>query len=181
MIVAMEKWNKVELELYSEKEEVLSAVNDWINELGFSVSETDFRKPWGAYWKIDDEQIMSFLETFFPDKLSELDSTESLSPKFLLVGPGERLSWQYHLRRSEDWRVLEGSVEVKSSIFDEEPEVGIHLSTGDSISFGCGERHRLIGANGWGLVAEIWTHTDKDSPSDEKDIVRLQDDYLRNK
>ena len=42
-----------------------------------------------------------------------------------------------------------------------------------------GERHRLIGMNGWGVVAEIWQHTDPASPSDEDDIVRLQDDFGR--
>jgi hypothetical protein len=42
-----------------------------------------------------------------------------------------------------------------------------------------GERHRLIGTKGWGVVAEIWMHTDANQPSDEDDIVRLQDDYSR--
>ena len=30
-----------------------------------------------------------------------------------------------------------------------------------------------------GIVAEFWQHTDADSPSNEDDIVRLQDDYAR--
>ena len=42
-----------------------------------------------------------------------------------------------------------------------------------------GERHRLIGLEGWGIVAEIWQHTDPENPSDEDDIVRLQDDFGR--
>jgi mannose-6-phosphate isomerase len=43
-----------------------------------------------------------------------------------------------------------------------------------------GERHRLVGMpNGWGAVAEIWQHTDAANPSDENDIVRLQDDFSR--
>mgnify|MGYP003350752161 CR=1 FL=1 len=43
-----------------------------------------------------------------------------------------------------------------------------------------GERHRLIGTKeGWGMVAEIWQHTVPDHPSDESDIVRLQDDYRK--
>lgn len=32
---------------------------------------------------------------------------------------------------------------------------------------------------GWGVVAEIWQHTDKDNPSNEDDIVRVQDDFGR--
>jgi mannose-6-phosphate isomerase len=42
-----------------------------------------------------------------------------------------------------------------------------------------GERHRLLGLNEWGIIAEIWQHTDATDPSDEDDIVRLQDDYGR--
>ena len=30
-----------------------------------------------------------------------------------------------------------------------------------------------------GVVAEFWQHTDAESPSNEDDIVRLQDDYAR--
>ena len=42
-----------------------------------------------------------------------------------------------------------------------------------------GERHRLVGLENWGVVAEFWQHTDPDHPSDEDDIVRVQDDYKR--
>ena len=41
------------------------------------------------------------------------------------------------------------------------------------------QRHRLIGLDGWGIVAEIWRHTDAENPSDEDDIVRVQDDFGR--
>jgi hypothetical protein len=30
-----------------------------------------------------------------------------------------------------------------------------------------------------GIVAEIWMHTDENHPSDEEDIVRLEDDFAR--
>ena len=42
-----------------------------------------------------------------------------------------------------------------------------------------GERHRLSGLDSWGIVAEIWQHTDAESPSNEDDIVRLEDDFNR--
>jgi hypothetical protein len=42
-----------------------------------------------------------------------------------------------------------------------------------------GERHRLIGFETWGVVAEFWQHTDPTNPSNEEDIIRLQDDYSR--
>ena len=50
---------------------------------------------------------------------------------------------------------------------------------GDQIILKQGERHRLIGLNDYGVVAEIWQHTDKKNPSDEEDIVRVQDDFGR--
>jgi hypothetical protein len=44
---------------------------------------------------------------------------------------------------------------------------------------GQGERHRLVGLEDWGVIAEIWQHTDAAIPSDESDIVRVQDDFGR--
>ena len=50
---------------------------------------------------------------------------------------------------------------------------------GDQIIIEQGERHRLIGLDDHCLVAEIWQHTDAENPSDEADIVRVQDDFGR--
>ena len=50
---------------------------------------------------------------------------------------------------------------------------------GDLIQFDKEERHRLVGLSKPGIVSEIWIHTDKDNPSDEEDIVRVQDDFNR--
>jgi len=69
-------------------------------------------------------------------------------------------------------------VGVKISDTDVEGELTV-LNDDDFIKMDKGERHRLIGLNSWGVVAEIWQHTDQDNPSDEEDIVRLQDDFGR--
>jgi len=58
-------------------------------------------------------------------------------------------------------------------------ETLVHLKIDDKIKLQQGERHRLIGLAVWGVVAEIWQHTDASDPSDEDDIVRLQDDFGR--
>jgi hypothetical protein len=50
---------------------------------------------------------------------------------------------------------------------------------GEVLRLELGERHRLIGLETSGVVAEIWQHTDAASPSDERDIVRVADDYDR--
>jgi hypothetical protein len=42
-----------------------------------------------------------------------------------------------------------------------------------------GERHRLVGLDAQAIIAEIWQHTDASHPSDEDDIVRVQDDFGR--
>ena len=108
----------------------------------------------------------------------ELRKSGRLSPKILMVKPGVRLSWQYHKRRAEIWRVVEGPVGIVRSATDEEGEL-VRFEAGETIVLEKGERHRLIGLEGWGVVAEFWQHTDPDHPSDEDDIVRVQDDYAR--
>ena len=50
---------------------------------------------------------------------------------------------------------------------------------GELITLPTGMRHRLVGLDSWGVVTEIWQHTDATHPSDEADIVRLQDDFGR--
>ena len=101
-----------------------------------------------------------------------------ISPKILLVAPNRRLSWQYHYRRAEIWQVVEGEVGVVKSLTDEEEAMQV-FGKGDQIHLAQGERHRLIGLKNWGIVAEIWLYTDTEHPSNENDIVRLQDDFLR--
>ena len=61
---------------------------------------------------------------------------------------------------------------------DEQP-APLTVPVGETIQFGTETRHRLIGAYNWGIVAEIWQHTDADNPSDESDIVRVEDDFGR--
>ncbi|RYE56762.1 MAG: phosphoheptose isomerase, partial [Sphingobacteriales bacterium] len=101
-----------------------------------------------------------------------------LSPKILIVAPEKRLSWQYHHRRAEIWQVVEGNVGIVTSDNDTEGELKSYAPA-QQIKLQKGERHRLIGLKDWGVVAEIWQHTDAENPSDEDDIVRVQDDFGR--
>ncbi|KAF5275115.1 hypothetical protein FQR65_LT16795 [Abscondita terminalis] len=66
-----------------------------------------------------------------------------------------RLSWQYHHRRAEIWQVVDGVVGIKRSNTDEEGELK-EYNPKDQVKLEQGERHRLIGLDGWGVVAEIW-------------------------
>jgi mannose-6-phosphate isomerase len=163
----------------STKEEVLAAVSNYIDEQGFVVVDKDFTRPWGGFFVLDESQADVFIKAYFPGYSKEqLTIGNKLSPKFLVVAPGQRLSWQFHHRRAEIWRVLSNTVKVATSPTDEQFEPKVYQE-GDIIILQKGERHRLIGDAGYGLVAEIWQHTDLENPSDEEDIVRLQDDFGR--
>lgn len=150
-----------------------------IQDLEFVITKKDKARPWGGFFVIDEDQAQAFAQHFFPEEdFEQLKLSEKLSPKILLVAPEKRLSWQYHHRRAEIWRCIRGNVGVVTSHDDRERDQQI-LKKGDKIKLDQGQRHRLIGGNEWAFVAEIWQHTDADHPSDEDDIVRLQDDFGR--
>ena len=157
---------------------IYSKIKEEIDTLGFNVVDYDFNRPWGGFLVIDEKQRSLFISTFFNDININLSNDTRLSPKILIVDPNSRLSWQYHLRRKEIWKIYRGSVGVIRSKNDIENPMDIH-KMGDVITFDNQERHRLIGLDNIGVVAEIWQHIDIDNPSDENDIVRLQDDYNR--
>ncbi|SEB06093.1 mannose-6-phosphate isomerase, type 2 [Flavobacterium gillisiae] len=150
-----------------------------IKDQNFTIVQQDMTRPWGGFFVIEEDQASAFAKLFFPNlEMSQIQITNKLSPKILVVAPNKRLSWQYHFRRSEIWKIIGGKVGVKTSLTDEEGEIQ-ELSSGAFIQMDKGERHRLIGLDSWGIVAEIWQHTDLNQPSDEEDIVRLQDDFGR--
>lgn len=162
-----------------DKETIFSEIAKWLQTQDYTVVQQDNSRPWGGFFVIDESQAGRFAEQFFPHlKMSDIQITNKLSPKILIVAPEKRLSWQYHFRRAEIWKVLQGPVGVKISDTDVEGELK-ELSKDSFIQMNKGERHRLIGLESWGIVAEIWQHTDPDNPSDEEDIVRLQDDFGR--
>lgn len=145
----------------------------------FNVVASDLTRPWGGFYVIDESQAQLFSDTFFDGlDVATLTIGGKLSPKILLVSPEQRLSWQYHNRRAEIWRVVEGPVGVVRSHTDVEGELVVHQA-GEYIKLAQGERHRLIGLDTQAIIAEIWQHTDAAQPSDEADIVRVQDDFGR--
>ena len=152
-------------------------IREEIESLGFNVINFDFNRPWGGFLLIDESQSQDFINTFISKENLEIEGR--LSPKILIVNPNSRLSWQFHYRRKEIWRVYKNSVGIIRSMDDNQNEMEI-LNQGDTIKFQTKERHRLVGLSNFGVVAEIWIHTNFNNPSDEQDIVRLQDDYSRN-
>ncbi|MBC5840399.1 phosphoheptose isomerase [Flavobacterium sp. F-380] len=167
------------LDLIMDKNAIFERVAAIIKSENFTIVQQDMTRPWGGFFVIAEDQASAFAKLFFPNlELSQIQITNKLSPKILVVAPNKRLSWQYHYRRSEIWKIIGGKVGVKTSLTDEEGEIQ-ELTSGAFIQMDKGERHRLIGLDSWGIVAEIWQHTDLNQPSDEEDIVRLQDDFGR--
>ena len=146
---------------------------------GFKIISKDFERPWGGFLVIDESQAQDFANTFFDGvNLETLKIGGKLSPKILIVSPNSKLSWQYHDRRAEIWRVFKGKVGISRSFDNIEKPVKI-LNEKDQIKLKKGERHRLIGLDDYAVISEIWQHTDPDHLSDENDIVRISDDYGR--
>ncbi len=161
------------------KESLFNELEQELQAKGFKIDKQDQSRPWGGFFVIEEAQAQQFADTYFDGiPVDDLKISGKLSPKILVVAPQKRLSWQYHHRRAEIWRVVSGTVGVVTSDTDEEGEQRT-LNSGEQIKLQQGERHRLVGLQGWGVLAEIWQHTDAAQPSDEEDIVRVQDDFGR--
>ena len=154
-------------------------IQEEVEDLGFKIISKDFNRPWGGFLVINESQAQDFANTFFDGiNVETLKIGGKLSPKILIVSPNSKLSWQYHDRRAEIWRVFKGKVGISRSFDNIEKPVKI-LNEKDQIKLKKGERHRLIGLDDYAVISEIWQHTDPDHPSDENDIVRISDDYGR--
>ena len=116
-----------------------------IKSKGFKITSKDFERPWGGFLVIDESQAQDFSNQFFKGlDVQTLKIGGKLSPKILIVKPKARLSWQYHHRRAEIWRVFKGECGIIRSDTDKENEMKIY-NEGDQIKLKQGERHRLIG------------------------------------
>lgn len=159
--------------------DIFELVKIEIKQNNLSIASFDFNRPWGGFFVIEETQAQLFADIYFDGRsIENLKVAGKLSPKLLLVKPRARLSWQYHHRRAETWKIISGPVGIIRSLNDEEGDLRTHQE-GESILLQQGERHRLIGLDNWAVVAEFWQHTDITHPSDEEDIVRVQDDYAR--
>jgi mannose-6-phosphate isomerase len=158
---------------------IINNIQKELESKGFQIDSMDHNRPWGGFYVIEETQAQQFADTFFEGlDVSTLKIGGQLSPKILVVAPDKRLSWQYHHRRAEIWRVIQGQAGVVTSETDKEGALQV-LNVGDTITLKQGERHRLIGLSDYAVIAEIWQHTDANHPSDEDDIVRVQDDFGR--
>ena len=162
-----------------QKSDVFSEVRKVLDSQNFQIVAEDQTRPWGGFFVLAEDQAQKFADTYFNGiAVEDLRISGKLSPKVLIVAPGKRLSWQYHDRRAEIWQVIKGTVGIITSTTDEEGELKEYVP-GDRILLKKGLRHRAVGLSDWGIIAEIWQHTDHENPSDESDIVRVEDDFGR--
>ena len=167
------------LSLDGDKPGVFTAIEKFLSGQGYTVVNRDLNRPWGGFFVLDESQAEKFAAQFFEGiALDTLRIGGKLSPKILVVQAKSRLSWQYHHRRAEVWKLIAGTAGVVISRTDQQGPLR-RLVLGEVIRLEQGQRHRLVGLDGWGMVAEIWQHTDASRPSDEEDIVRVQDDFGR--
>ena len=159
---------------------IFENISKLLKNQNLNINNKDIERPWGGFFVISENNAQEFSNIYFNGlNTEEIKVSGKLSPKILIIAPNKRLSWQYHNRRSEIWKVVSGGIKVITSHDDIERNKEI-LKEGDEIRLSKGERHRIIGLDDYAVVAEIWIHTDKDNPSDENDIVRVQDDFNRN-
>lgn len=107
-------------------------------------------RPWGTFFVIQDSQNYKI--------------------KRIEVLPKSRLSYQYHMKRSECWTIIEGEGIVTIDDVDKK------VCAGDSIKINKKTKHRMFNS---GNSVLVFIEVQTGSYFGEDDIVRLEDDYKR--
>lgn len=103
-------------------------------------------------------------------KYEVLLDTDDVKVKRITVEPNQRLSYQYHHKRREQWTVVSGSLTIVLDTI-------LHLKLpGESIHIPLGAHHRA-----WNETSErvVFIEVQTGTYFGEDDIVRLDDDYMR--
>ena len=127
-----------------------------IGERGILVVMSNYieHRPWGSFEHLLDESYCKV--------------------KRIIVKPGQRLSYQYHHKRSECWVVVQGRATVTLDGKDFEYESDNEL--GNIVNIPVGTKHRVRNDEEIDL---IFIETQTGTYFGEDDIVRLEDDYGR--
>ena len=108
-------------------------------------------KPWGNY--------------------EVLLSNENYKVKRLTIKPKQKLSYQYHDKRSEVWTVVKGEATI---ILDDEK---VFRKYGETIRIPKGAKHRIINEDKIRSLQII--EVQHGTYFEEDDIVRIEDEYNR--
>ncbi len=101
-------------------------------------------------------------------KFEQFTKNEISTVKIITIKPGEELSLQYHEKRAEFWKVLAG--EPTMTIGDKVTQA----TEGDEFFVAPQEKHRMKAGDREVRILEVGL-----GEFDEKDIVRLEDNYGR--
>lgn len=85
----------------------------------YIVVQKDENRPLGKFYYVIPHQ--QFVERYFP----EFENNLTVSPKILYINAGAKLSWQYHHRRNELWKIVRGPVGIIRSDDDEQHDIEI--------------------------------------------------------
>ena len=107
-------------------------------------------RPWGCFYVLHNEN--------------------SYKLKRIEVNPGERLSYQYHHKRSEAWTIVEG---VGTITLD---GITKNYKSGKTILIPQGVKHRIENK---GVKKVVFIEVQTGTYFGEDDIVRIEDDYNR--
>ncbi len=108
------------------------------------------RRPWGRFIVLEDR--------------------DTYKVKRIEVLPGQRLSYQKHVRRSEHWMIVGGECRVTLDGRD------VDLCSGQTVDIPAGAAHRVANT---GLSLLTFIEIQHGTYFGEDDIVRLEDDYGR--
>jgi len=128
---------------------MIEQVSEKLKAVRYSVGEHEER-PWGN-WRV-------------------VDAGPTFITKRVEVKPGQRLSLQYHEHRSEHWVIVAG---IGEATVDDRTTT---VKPGDYVVIPCGNTHRI---HNTGETTLIFVEVQYGDTLDERDIVRLQDDYSR--
>ncbi|MBU2590233.1 MAG: phosphomannose isomerase type II C-terminal cupin domain [Nanoarchaeota archaeon] len=101
-------------------------------------------------------------------KFEQFCCNEAVTVKIITVKPNSKLSLQYHNYRDEFWKVIEGTGQIVLG------DQTIDVKVGDEFIISKKISHRIITTGTVLKVMEI-----SFGKFDEKDIVRLEDEYKR--
>ena len=104
-------------------------------------------------------------------KFENLLDTDYCKVKRITVKPGQRLSYQYHFKRSEVWTIVQGVAKITLD------DIENWYLAGEVIQIPAKMKHRIENDTEHDVIFIEVQHGDYFG---EDDIVRLQDDYSRN-
>lgn len=101
-----------------------------------------------------------------------LDDKDNFKVKKIAIKPTQRLSYQKHNHREENWFIVQGQAVV---ILD---DVVYQVKEGDFIHIPFGSKHRIENISSDTIL--IFIEIQRGSYFGEDDIIRYADDYGRN-